>query len=247
MKLQGTVALITGGARGQGAAEARLFAEEGAQIVLADLLVAEGNALADEISANGGEAMFVKLDVGMENEWMNAVEQTLKRFGKLNILINNAGILQRNRIEDTSAEEWDKVMLINAKGVFLGTKHVIPAMRRAGGGAIVNISSTAAFLGMPRGSAYAASKSAVSQITKSTAIQHAKDGVRANAILPGAVDTDMLVARTVEARTDAASKIPLARLGTVEDIARAALFLVSEDSAYITGADLVVDGGLSVQ
>lgn len=247
MRLQGLVALITGGARGQGAAEVRLFAKEGACVVIADVLEDQGRALAAEIETGGGLAMFVTLDVGKESDWENAVAQVVARFGKLNILVNNAGVYQGNAIAGTTSEEWDRVMMVNAKGVFLGTKHVIPEMRRVGGGAIVNISSIGALLGILRGSAYAASKSAVRQLTKSTAVQHAKDGIRANAVLPGAVDTDMLVARTAEARAAAVTGIPLGRLGTVEDIARAALFLASDESSYVTGADLVVDGGFSVQ
>ena len=186
MRLQGKVALITGGARGQGATEGRLFVEEGAKVVLADILDAEGEAAAAQIRENGGDASYVRLDVTSEDEWIAAVNFTLEAYGRLDILINNAAIYKRTPIVDTDLDEWRDIMEINSTGVFLGTKHSIPAMRRGGGGSIINISSTAGLVGSGRGSAYGASKGSVRLFTKYTAIQHAADGIRANSIHPGA-------------------------------------------------------------
>src|SRR5215475_2366608 len=175
-RLDGKVALISGGARGQGAAEAQLCAREGAKVVLGDVLDAQGQQVEADIRASGGAAIYVHLDVTREADWREAVEMAVHSDGKLDVLVNNAGIAIRTGIEDTSAEDWDRLMAVNAKGVFLGTKHAIPAMRRAGGGSIVNISSTAGLVGSPYGSAvYTASKGAVRLFTKVTAVQHAKD------------------------------------------------------------------------
>ena len=160
MRLAGKVALITGGALGQGAAEARLFAREGCRVMVADVLEDEGKAVADEVSSTGGQAAFVKLDVTEESEWRDAVALTFERFGKLDVLVNNAGIWRTTPVEHTSVDEWDEVMAVNARGVFLGTKHVIHAMRETGGGSIVNISSTTGLVGGEQGSVYGASKGA---------------------------------------------------------------------------------------
>src|SRR5438093_3436036 len=175
-RLDGKVALISGAARGQGACEARMFCREGAKVLFGDILDAEGKATEADIRAAGGEATYVHLNVTSEADWRAAVETAVRLHGALHILVNNAGILIRKGIEDTSEEDWDRIMAVNAKGVFLGTKHAIPAMRRAGGGSIVNISSTAGLVGSPYGSAaYTASKGAVRLFTKVTAMQHAQD------------------------------------------------------------------------
>jgi len=172
MRLAGKVALISGGARGMGAAEARMFAREGAQVVIGDVLEAEGRGVEAEITAKGGKAVFVRLDVTSEPDWQRAVGAAQSHFGRLNVLVNNAGIGGGARIEDTTVEEWDLMMAINAKGVFLGTKAVIPAMRRAGGGSITNISSQLGLVGTDNSSPqYQASKGAVRLLTKATAIQ----------------------------------------------------------------------------
>jgi NAD(P)-dependent dehydrogenase (short-subunit alcohol dehydrogenase family) len=157
-RLDGKVALISGGARGQGAAEARIFAQEGAKVVIADVLDSEGISVAAEIAESGGDAMFVHLDVTREEDWRDAIQATVTRFGKLNVLINNAAIWRRGQVEDTTVEDWDAIMAVNAKGVFLGTKLAIGEMRKAGGGSIINISSTAGLVGSPRSAAYTASK-----------------------------------------------------------------------------------------
>ena len=247
MRLEGKVALISGGARGQGAYEAKLFAEEGAAVVIGDVLHEQGAVVADEVSRAGGRALFVKLDVSREDEWKHALERAVQEFGKLNVLVNNASIYRTSPVEQTSAAEWDELMAVNSRGAFLGTKHAIPAMREAGGGSIVNISSVTGLVGSGRGGAYGASKAAVRLLTKHTAIQHARDGIRANSISPGSVDTQMIAANigTPEGRAASISRIPLGRIGTAQDVAYAALFLASDESSFMTGADLVIDGGMT--
>ena len=249
MRLDGKVVFISGGSRGQGAAEARLFAKEGASVVMGDILEDEGRRLEAEINESGGRALFVRLDAASEPDWQNAIRQTVQTFGKLDVLVNNAAIYSRVPIEQTSAEEWDSIMAVNARGVFLGTKHSIPEMRRAGGGSIVNISSTAGLVGSARGSAYSASKGAVRLLTKSTAVQHAGEGIRANSIHPGPIDTDMIADNiaTPEGRAESEARVPLGRIGSVEDVAYGALFLASDESSYMTGSELVIDGGATAQ
>ena len=249
MRLEGKVVFISGGSRGQGAAEARLFATEGASVVMGDILEDEGRRLEAEINESGGRALFVRLDAASEADWQNAIRQTVQTFGKLNVLVNNAAIYSRVPIEQTSAEEWDNIMAVNARGVFLGTKHSIPEMRKSGGGSIVNISSTAGLVGSARGSAYGASKGAVRLLTKSTAVQHAGEGIRANSIHPGPIDTDMIADNiaTPEGRAESEARVPLGRIGSVEDVAYGALFLASDESSYMTGSELVIDGGATAQ
>ena len=249
MRLEGKVALISGGARGQGAVEAKLFAREGAKVVFGDILDESGKQVEAEIHEAGGEAAYVHLDVTREDDWRTAVNTAIDRYGKLDILVNNAGILIRKGIEDTTEEDWDRIMGVNAKGAFLGTKHSIPAMRQAGGGSIVNISSTAGLVASPSGSAsYTASKGAVRLLTKSTAIQYAKEGIRCNSIHPGPVDTDMIQ----ETITDSAKleermqRLPMGRVGTADEIAYGVLYLASEEASFVTGTHLVVDGGATV-
>ena len=249
MRLENKVALISGGARGMGAVEAKMFAAEGAKVVIGDMLGDEGRQVEAEINESGGECVFVQLDVTDENAWQDAVATTVARFGKLDILINNAGIARINSVEDTTSEEWDLVMDINAKGVFLGTKAAIPEIRKAGGGSIVNISSIAGLTG-GRTSSYAASKGAVRLFTKSTAIQYAADGIRCNSVHPGVVETPMttpIMLNTPEGRELNASRHPLGRFGQPEDIAYGVLFLASDESSFMTGSELVIDGGLTAQ
>jgi cyclopentanol dehydrogenase len=250
-KLDGKVALISGGARGQGAAEAETFTREGARVVFGDILDAEGRKVEAAIRATGGEATYVHLDVTSEADWESAVKTATSRYGRLDILINNAGILiPRVPIEERTAAEWDRVMAVNAKGVFLGTKHAIPAMRRAGGGSIVNISSIAGIgQSQHQEPAYAASKGAVRIFTKVTASQHARDRIRCNSVHPGPVDTEMFhnAFREREALERRLQRIPLGRMGTVAEIVTAVLYLASDDSAYVTGSELVIDGGALAQ
>ena len=250
-KLDGKVALISGGARGQGAAEARTFAREGAKVVFGDVRDADGKEVEAAIRAAGGDAVYVRLDVTSEADWRGAVQVTVDRHGRLDILINNAGIvIPRVPIDERTVEEWDRVMAVNARGVFLGTKHAIPAMRRAGGGSIVNISSVAGIgQSLHQEPAYAASKGAVRIFTKVTASQHAKDGIRCNSVHPGPVDTDMFHSAfpDPEAMQRRLQRVPMRRMGTVDEIVAAVLFLASDDSSYMSGAELVIDGGALAQ
>lgn len=250
-RLDGKVALISGGARGQGAAEAKTFVQEGAQVVFGDILDDAGAQVEAEIRAAGGEAVYVHLDVTSEADWSRAVQEAESRFGKLNILVNNAGIIiPRVPIEERTGDEWDRVMAVNAKGVFLGTKHAIPAMRRAGGGSIVNISSVAGIgQSLHQEPAYAASKGAVRIFTKVTASQHAKDKIRCNSVHPGPIDTEMLRSAMPDPQVldQRLGRVPLGRMGVVEEIVAGVLFLASDDASYVTGTELVIDGGALAQ
>ena len=243
MRLEGKVALVTGGASGMGRSEATIFAREGARVVVADILEAEGKEVAKAI---GDAARFVKLDVTNEGEWQTAVAATEREFGKLDILVNNAGISGTYTSDLTSTEAWDRVMGINAKGVFLGMKHAVPALQRAGGGAIVNISSISGFAGQHGvHMAYNASKGAVRIMTKTAAVQWAADGIRVNSVHPGfmpAMRTSVGSANP-EWRSKVLRAVPMKREGRVEEVSHAVLFLASDEASYITGTELVVDGG----
>lgn len=243
MRLEEKVALVTGAARGIGEAIARLFAKEGAAVVIGDILETEGEATAADMRAQGGEARFLRLDVTSEDSWQQAVKTIEDWHGKLNVLVNNAGLVDREAIEDTPLDLWERIMAVNITGVFLGTKHVIPAMRRAGGGSIINMSSAYGLIGTANRPAYTASKGGVRLFTKATAVEHAKEAIRANSIHPGFVVTPMTASYQVEERI---AQTPMGRLATPEDIAPGALFLASDDSRYMTGSELVIDGGLTV-
>ena len=255
-RLDGKVALISGGARGQDAAEAKLFAQEGAKVVLGDVLDEAGMKVEAEIRELGGEATYVHLDVTREEDWASAVQAAVDRHGKLDVLVNNAGISGtgaggvQTGIEDAPEEAWDQVLDVNAKGVFLGTKHAIPEMRKAGGGSIINISSIAGMVGLGRNSgAYAASKGAVRLLTKSTAVQYAREGIRCNSVHPGWIDTPMTERSfsVPENREDRINRTPLGRIGTTDGIAYGVLFLASNESSFVTGSELVIDGGYTAQ
>jgi 3alpha(or 20beta)-hydroxysteroid dehydrogenase len=250
-RLDGKVALISGGARGQGAAEAETFVREGARVVFGDVRDDEGKKVETGIRAVGGDAVYVHLDVTSEADWQNAVQTALARHGRLDVLINNAAItIPRVPIEERTAEEWDRVMAVNAKGVFLGTKHAIPAMRRGGGGSIVNISSVAGIgQSLHQEPAYAASKGAIRIFTKVTASQHARDRIRCNSVHPGPVDTEMFRSafRDREAMERRLQRVPLGRMGTVAEIVSVVLYLASDESSYMTGSEVVIDGGALAQ
>ena len=256
-RLDGKVALISGGARGQGATGARLFAGESARVVFGDLLDEEGQKIEAEIRESGGEAVYTHLDVTSASDWAAAVETAVKRFGKLDILVNNAGITGLGSgggpvsIENATEAAWDRVLEVNAKGTFLGTKHAIPEMRKAGGGSIINISSVSGLVGdsKPSAGAYPASKGAVRLLTKATAIQYASEGIRCNSVHPGLIETPMTETTfpTPKDREDRIAITPLRRIGTPEDIAYGALYLASDESSYVTGIELVIDGGFTAQ
>jgi len=248
MRLEGKVALITGGARGQGAAEAKLFIKEGAKVVIADILDEEGKKLEAEIIELGGECFYTHLDVSNSANWQNTVKTAVTRFGKIDILVNNAGIAVWGTNDDTTEEIWDTVMDVNAKGVFLGTQHVIPEMKKSGGGSIINISSISGLVGQPTiQPVYNASKGAVRIFTKSTAVQYGSYGIRANSIHPGAINTDMISHRIQgeESRKRIKETVPLQRVADPIEIAYGALFLASDESSYMTGSEMVIDGGVT--
>ena len=242
-RLEGKTALITGGARGQGAVEAALFAEEGANVVLTDVLDAEGERTADTI---GGA--FLHHDVTSEEEWAAVVARTVELHGGIDILVNNAGIYRIGSLIETTLEEYRSVIEVNQVGVFLGMRAVAPAMIEGGGGSIVNISSLAGLRGGGGGIAYGASKWAVRGMTKSAAVVLAPHGIRVNSIHPGVIDTPMLgdTSMAVPGNLEQfAERAPLGRVGQPEEVARLALFLASDESSYSTGSEFVIDGGVS--
>jgi NAD(P)-dependent dehydrogenase (short-subunit alcohol dehydrogenase family) len=223
---------------------------EGAKVVFGDLLDDDGKHVEEEIRAQGGDAIYVHLDVTQAQDWQRAVQTAESRYGRLDILVNNAGITIHGTIEETSEADWDRIMAINLKGVFLGTKYAIPAMRRGGSGSIINISSGAGIAPAPGTSAaYAATKGGVRIFSKATAVQHAKDHIRCNSVHPGPVDTPMLRGpQTDSARlAELTGRVPLGRLGTSEEIAYGVLYLASDESSYVTGSELVIDGGRTAQ
>jgi len=246
MRLENKVALITGGASGMGASMARIFAREGAKVAVADMLEAEGRQVAEEITRANGAAIFQKLDVSSEAEWQAAIAATLAAFGKLDILVNDAGI-SGSAVEDLfDTEAWNRLMAVNATGTFLGMKFAIPEMKKAGGGSIVNISSISGVAGQ-RGIhvGYNASKGAVRTLTKAAAVQHGRDNIRVNSVHPGLMPPMRTSGRTADpaVRAKMLEGVPLRRDGRVEEVAHAVLFLASDEASYITGVELYVDGG----
>jgi 3alpha(or 20beta)-hydroxysteroid dehydrogenase len=237
-RLDGKVAIITGAARGQGEAEARLFAAEGAKVVLADVLDDQGEAVAAEI---GDAAMYTHLDVTDEAQWQAAVELAEQRFGPVTVLVNNAGVLLFQAVHKTELDDFDRILRVNVHGVFLGMKTVTPSMTKAGGGSIVNISSTAGLQGLPFLGAYVASKWAVRGLTKTAAIDLGHKGIRVNSVHPGGIDTPMVAGTSADAPFY--KRLPVARMGSADEAANAVLFLASDEASYIAGAELAVDGG----
>jgi 3alpha(or 20beta)-hydroxysteroid dehydrogenase len=242
-RFDGKVVLISGGARGQGAAEARMLAAEGAKVMLGDVLEAEGRALAQEL---GAAAVFVRQDVTEEGDWARAVAAAEALGGGLHGLVNNAGIYLPRSLMETDAALFERHVRVNQFGCFLGMKAVVPAMERAGGGAIVNISSTAGLVGSPHAFAYCATKWALRGMTKAAALDLAARGIRVNSVHPGPIDTEMLKVRTEEENRARVQRVPMKRQGTAEEVAKLVLFLLSDDSAYMTGAELAIDGGASL-
>lgn len=251
MRLAGKVALITGAASGQGAEEVRVFAREGAKIIATDLQEAMLNELISSINEQYGEvAIALKHDVANEEHWMEAIANAADTFGKIDILVNNAGVSGRvHDLESITLEEWNFVMNINALGNFLGMKHVVPKMKENSGGSIINISSIAGINGYGMLTPYAASKGANRLLSKGGANQLGPDNIRVNSIHPGFIETPMIEQYTSseEARGFLESQIPLRRLGKPVDVANAVLFLASDESSFMTGAELIIDGGQSIK
>ncbi len=249
MRVANKVALITGGAHGMGEAMVRLFAREGAKVVVADILEAEGRALAADIVAGGGDALFVKLDVADEAQWEAAIAAVTDRFERIDILVNNAGI--SGAVPDRlSTEHYDRLMAVNARGAFLGVKHAIPELRKAGGGSIVNVSSVSGLVGQTFvHMGYNAAKAAIHVMTKSAAVQFAIHGIRVNSVHPGYMPPMRTSISTADPAQRAAmmQAVPMGRTGRPEEVAYAVLFLASDEASYITGTELVVDGGLLAQ
>jgi NAD(P)-dependent dehydrogenase (short-subunit alcohol dehydrogenase family) len=246
-RLKGKVALISGGARGQGAAEARLFAGEGAKVVVGDVLDAEASKTAQEINSKVGarSAAAVHLDVTRAADWRAAVETCTREFGGLDILVNNAGIAHTGGVEDTTEEGWDSVINVNQKGVWLGMKFAVPAMRQRGGGSIINISSIYGIIGSPGSAAYHASKGAVRLLTKAAAAQYAGEKIRVNSVHPGVILTPMVDMAPREQLQPIIDMAPMKRPAQPEEVGWCVVFLASDEASFVTGAELVVDGGFT--
>lgn len=250
MRLKGRVALITGGASGMGQVASQLFASEGAKVVVTDVSDDAGRATAAEIDGAGGDALYVHADVSREADAKAMVDAAVERFGRLDILYNNAGVMLNDDGSVDSMDEsvWDRTLAINVKGVAFGCKYGVPAMIAGGGGSIINVASFVAWLGAATSqTAYTASKGAVLAMTREIAVEFARKGVRCNALCPGPIETPLLT----QLLSDDAKRrrrfvhIPMGRLGRAEELAKAALFLASDDSSFMTGASLIVDGGIT--
>ncbi len=246
MRLENKVAIVSGAASGMGAATARRFAKEGAKVVIADMLEAEGKAVAAEITAAGGVAMFLALNVTEEASWKSVVDATVAAYGKLDIMVNNAGISGSAVNDLLETGIWDRVMAVNSTGVFLGTKFAVEQMQKNGGGSIVNLSSISGVVGQTMvHMSYNASKGAVRTLTKATAVQFGKDNIRANSVHPGLMPPMRTSGATADpvVRAKMLKAVPLGRNGEVDEVANAILFLASDEASYVTGAELYVDGG----
>ncbi len=245
MRLKNKIALISGAASGMGESAARIFAREGAKVVLADVLEKEGSKVAASIVSMDGEALFMRLDVSDEEQWREAVRATVKRYGRLDLLVNNAGI--SGGVPDRmSTEYFDKLMAVNARGTFLGMKYAIPEMHKAGGGAIVNVSSISGFVGQEFvHMGYNGAKAAIRMMTKAAAVQYANDGIRVNSVHPGLMPPmrTSVTSADPKVREKVLETVPMRRAGRVEEVAYAILFLATDEASYITGTELVVDGG----
>jgi NAD(P)-dependent dehydrogenase (short-subunit alcohol dehydrogenase family) len=249
MRLADRVALVTGSASGIGQAAALLFAQQGAAVSVVDLDQVGGQAMAQTILEGGGRAIFVRGDVSLAADCQRAVEETVGALGGLDILLNAAGVIRRATVLETSEEEWDRVMAVNLKSVFLLSKYTIPVMAQAGGGVIINVASGWGLVGGRKAASYCASKGAVVLLSKAMALDHGEQNIRVNCICPGDTETPMLleeakqVGEPIEDFLLEARQRPLGRIGSPEDIAQAALYLASDESSFVTGASLVVDGG----
>ena len=246
-KLKNKVAIITGAGSGIGAATARLMAAEGASVVLGDITDDQGQQVAVEIVQSGGNATYVHLDVTREPDWKNAVSMAVNKYSKLDILVNNAGILFLKGLEETETSDWDAIQDVNSRGVFLGAKTVVPAMREAGGGSIVNISSIAGLSGSGS-TAYSSSKGLVRILSKSIAVEYGPEKIRCNSVHPGVIDTEMVngLIGTGGGRQAMIDKTPLGIIANARDVSLGVLYLASDESRYVTGSELVIDGGITV-
>ena len=256
MRMQGKVAHITGAAAGLpgdtmgfGGSSAWMMAKEGAKLVLTDIKEEVGIRTVAQMRERGFDAIFTKLDVTNETDWINAIDLTVTEFGKLDVLVNNAGTGSPYTVEETTEEEWDEQMDVHAKGTFLGTKHAIPEMRKSGGGSIINISSINGLVGSPSSTAYHAAKAAVRLFTKAAAVQYAKDNIRVNSVHPGYVLTPLTLQSfsNDDDRQIRVNRVPMNRLGTADEIGYGILYLASDESSFVTGSELVIDGGMTAQ
>ncbi|CDQ42010.1 MULTISPECIES: SDR family NAD(P)-dependent oxidoreductase [Virgibacillus] len=247
MRLENKVAIITGGASGIGEATARLFAQEGAKVVIADL-ADRGQEISHDLIQQGYESLFVKADVTNEEHTKNMIEQTVRQFGQLDIMFANAGIANEANIHEMSYEQWKKTMDINLSGVYLSDKYAIEQMRKQGtGGAIVNSGSIHSFVGKDGVTAYAAAKGGVKLLTQTLGITYSKEGIRVNAVCPGYIDTPLIADSPKEVKEHLVNLHPMGRLGRADEVAKAVLFLASEDASFIAGTTLLVDGGYTAQ
>jgi len=246
-RIEGKIAIVTGGASGIGEATTRLFVSEGAKVVIADIDDEKGNALEAELNHDGEVARYRQFDVTQENRWIEVVGEVMDTWGRLDVVVNNAGMsgVGRARVEETTVENWDTVFAVNSTAIMLGTKTAIPAMRKNGGGSVVNVSSIFGIVGSPAGAAYHASKGAARTFSKAAAVQYATDNIRVNSVHPGFTDTPMtLDIHSQKEIRDAREKMtPLGRLGLPDDIAYGILYLACDESSWVTGIELVIDGG----
>jgi NAD(P)-dependent dehydrogenase (short-subunit alcohol dehydrogenase family) len=251
-RLAGKVAIVTGGASGIGRATCRLFAREGATVVVTDIDAAGAQKVADEITQADGRASFLALDATREADWAAAIETVLRADGRLDVLVNNAGrggLPARVTAEHVALADWNLIMAANATSVMLGTKHAIPAMRRSGGGAVVNVVSIYAMVGSRAGTSYHASKGAARALTRAVAIQYAAEGIRINAVFPGFVETGMTAELHARpgVREERMAQTPMGRIAVPEDIAPGILYLASDEASFVTGTELVIDGGMTAR
>ena len=247
-RLEGKTAIVTGGASGIGEATSRLFVDQGARVVVADIDDDKGNALEADLNKNGEVATYFKLDVTQESRWIEVVDETMAKWGRLDVVVNNAGMSGakgRATVEDTIVDNWDTVFAVNSTAVMLGTKTAIPAMRKNGGGSVVNVSSIFGIVGSPAGAAYHASKGAARTFSKAAAVQYAPDNIRVNSVHPGFTDTPMTldIHSQKEIRDARLAMTPMGRLGLPIDIAYGILYLASDEAGWVTGTELVIDGG----
>jgi len=247
-RLEGKTAIVTGGASGIGEATSRLFVDQGARVVVADIDDDKGNALEADLNKNGEVATYRKLDVTQESRWIEVVDETMAKWGRLDVVVNNAGMSGakgRATVEDTIVDNWDSVFAVNSTAVMLGTKTAIPAMRKNGGGSVVNVSSIFGIVGSPAGAAYHASKGAARTFSKAAAVQYAPDNIRVNSVHPGFTDTPMTldIHSQKEIRDARLAMTPMGRLGLPIDIAYGILYLASDEAGWVTGTELVIDGG----